>query len=70
MRWGFQLPLGRRLVTLRTPAITLRLPKAEHEAANWQATMEALTLVRRPVAQRCSRGSASLRALNRQPSRV
>ncbi len=38
------LPGGRKLVTLQDAGIT-KLPKAEHEAAEWQAAMEALILV-------------------------
>jgi hypothetical protein len=37
---------GRRLVTLQDAGeFTTKLPKAEHEAAEWQAAMEALILV-------------------------
>jgi len=36
------LPRGRRLVTLRDAGYFItKLPKAEHEAAAWQAAMEA-----------------------------
>jgi hypothetical protein len=53
MRWAgnerdhpIQLPLGRQLVTLRdADNYVTKLPKAEHGAADWQATMGALTLV-------------------------
>jgi hypothetical protein len=40
------LPKGKPLVTLRdaAPYIT-KLPKAEHDAPEWQAAMEALLLV-------------------------
>jgi hypothetical protein len=40
------LPRGRQLVTLQD-AVTYvtKLPKAEHEAAQWRAAMEALILV-------------------------
>jgi hypothetical protein len=38
------LPRGRYLITLEDGYVT-KLPKAEHEAAEWQATMEALILV-------------------------
>jgi hypothetical protein len=41
------LPRGRQLVTLEDVGKYItRLPKAEHEAAEWQAAMEALILVR------------------------
>jgi hypothetical protein len=40
------LPDGRQLVTLRDAGNDItKLPKAEHEAAEWQAAMEALILV-------------------------
>jgi hypothetical protein len=40
------LPRGRQLVTLRDAGNYIaKLPKAEHEAEEWQAAMEALILV-------------------------
>jgi hypothetical protein len=40
------LPRGRLLVTLQDAGNYItKLPKAEHEAAEWQAAMEALILV-------------------------
>jgi hypothetical protein len=40
------LPRGRQLVTLRDAALHItKLPKAEHDAPEWQAAMEALLLV-------------------------
>jgi hypothetical protein len=40
------LPRGRQLVTLKDAVKYItRLPKAEHEAPEWQAAMEALILV-------------------------
>jgi hypothetical protein len=40
------LPRGRQLVTLQDAGTFItKLPKAEHEAAEWQAAMEALILV-------------------------
>jgi len=40
------LPRGRQLVTLEDAGTYItRLPKAEHEAAEWQAAMQALMLV-------------------------
>jgi hypothetical protein len=40
------LPRGRQLVTLEDAGTYItKLPKAEHEAKEWQAAMEALTLV-------------------------
>lgn len=39
------LPRGRQLVTLEDDGkFIMRLPKAEHAAAEWQAAMEALTV--------------------------
>ena len=41
-----ELPDGRKLVTLRDAALYItKLPKAEHDAEEWQAAMEALLLV-------------------------
>jgi len=54
------LPRGRQLVTLQGAGTYItKLPKAEHEAAEWQAAMEALILVATLGGRRCSRGSAS-----------
>jgi hypothetical protein len=40
------LPKGKSLVTLRDAALYItKLPKAEHDAPEWQAAMEALLLV-------------------------
>ena len=40
------LPRGRQLVTLEDAGkFITRLPKAEHEAVEWQAAMEPLILV-------------------------
>ena len=40
------LPKGRQLATLKDAGTYItRLPKAEHEIAEWQAAMEALILV-------------------------
>ena len=42
------LPRGRQLVTLKDAATYItKLPKAEHEAEEWQAAIEALMLVAR-----------------------
>jgi hypothetical protein len=41
-----ELPGGRKLVTLRDAALYItNLPKAEHDAEEWQAAMAALLLV-------------------------
>jgi hypothetical protein len=43
------LPNGCTLATLRDAALYItKLPKAEHDAAEWQAAMEALHLNRSP----------------------
>ena len=40
------LPRGRQMVTLRDAALYItELPKAEHDAEQWQAAMQALLLV-------------------------
>jgi hypothetical protein len=53
------LPDGRQLVTLKDAGTYItKLPKAEHEAPDWQAAMEALILVRRLEARPCLRGLA------------
>jgi len=40
------LPRGRELVTLKDAGTYItKLPKAEHEASEWQAAMQALLLV-------------------------
>ena len=41
-----ELPSGRKLFTLRDAALYItKLPKAEHDAREWQAAMQALMLV-------------------------
>ena len=41
-----ELPKGKKLVTLRDAALYItKLPKAEHDAEEWQAAMAALLLV-------------------------
>jgi hypothetical protein len=41
-----ELPKGKKLVTLRDAAEYItELPKAEHDADEWQAAMQALLLV-------------------------
>src|SRR5271169_4213780 len=41
-----ELPKGKKLITLRDAALYItKLPKAEHDAEEWQAAMEALLLV-------------------------
>ena len=42
-----KVPRGRELVTLKDAGTYItKLPKAEHEAPEWQAAMQALILVR------------------------
>jgi hypothetical protein len=66
-----ELPKGKKLVTLRDAATYItKLPKAEHDAAEWQAAMEALLLL---VAE-CGgptmfAGISVMRALNRHVER-
>jgi hypothetical protein len=41
-----ELPSGRKFITLRDAALYItKLPKAEHDAEEWQAAMQALLLV-------------------------
>jgi hypothetical protein len=41
-----ELPKGQKLITLRDAALYItKLPKAAHDAKEWQAAMEALLLV-------------------------
>jgi hypothetical protein len=55
-----ELPNGRQFVTLEDAGKYItKLPKAEHEAAEWQAAMEALILVTTSGGRRCSPGLAS-----------
>jgi hypothetical protein len=51
------LPKGKPLATLRDAALYItKLPKAEHDAPEWQAAMEALLLVVEMTGQRCLLG--------------
>jgi hypothetical protein len=53
------LPGKRKLLTLRDAALYItKLPKAEHDAVDWQAAMEGLLLVAEHGGPRCSPGSA------------
>jgi hypothetical protein len=64
------LPDGRELLTLRDAAEYITaLPKAEHDAADWQVAMEALLLVSRSGPTMLAR-IAVMRALNRHVVRV
>jgi len=54
------LPGRKPLVTLRDAALYItKLPKAEHNAEEWQAAMQALMLVAGWEGRRCLRASAS-----------
>ena len=49
------LPNRKPLVTLRDAALYItKLPKAEHDAKEWQAAMQALLLVANMTGQGCS----------------
>ena len=61
------LPDGRQLVTLRDAGNYItKPPKAEHEAAEWQAAMEALILVATQGEPAMFARIGIMRALNRQ----
>jgi hypothetical protein len=65
------LPRGRQLVTLEDAGRYItRLPKAEHEAAEWQAAMEALILVATSGGPTTFARIGVMRALNRHVERV
>jgi hypothetical protein len=66
-----ELPRGRRLVTLRDAALYItKLPKAEHDAREWQAAMEALLLVAERSGDPMFARIGVMRALNRHVERV
>ena len=65
------LPRGRRLVTLEDAGNYItRLPKAEHEAREWQAAMEALILVATSGGPTMFARIGVMRALSRHVERV
>jgi len=65
------LPRGRQLVTLEDAGkFITRLPKAEHEAPEWQAAMEALILVVTLGGPRMFARIGIMQALNRKVERV
>ena len=65
------LPRGRQLVTLEDAGRYItKLPKAEHEAAEWQAAMEALILVATSGGPTMFARIGVMRALNRKVERV
>jgi hypothetical protein len=65
------LPRGRRLVTLQDAGNYItKLPKAEHEAPEWQTAMEALILVATHGGPTMFARIGIMRALNRHAERV
>jgi hypothetical protein len=65
------LPGGRHLVTLEDAGNYItKLPKAEHEAAEWQAAMESLILVATLGGPTMFARIGVMRALNRNVERV
>jgi len=65
------LPKGKPLVTLRDAALYItKLPKAEHDADEWQAAMEALLLVAERNGPTMFARIGMMRALNRHVERV
>jgi hypothetical protein len=66
-----ELPTGKKLVTLRDAALYItQLPKAEHDAAEWQAAMEALLLVAESGGPTMFARIGVMRALKRHVERV
>jgi len=65
------VPRGRQLVTLQDAGKYItKLPKAEHEAPEWQAAMEALILVAESDGPTMFARIGVMRALNRHIERV
>jgi hypothetical protein len=65
------LPSGRYLATLEDAGkFITRLPKAEHEGAEWQTAMEALILVATLGGPTMFARIGVMRALNRHVERV
>jgi hypothetical protein len=65
------LPRGRQLITLQDAgAYITKLTKAEHEAPEWQAAMEALILVAESDGPTMFARIGIMRALNRLVERV
>ena len=65
------LPRGRQLVSLEDAGTYItKLPKAEHEAQEWQAAMEALILVATHGGPTMFGRIGIMRALNRHVERV
>jgi hypothetical protein len=65
------LPNARRLVTLRDAALYMtKLPKAEHDAPEWQTAMQALMLVAEHDGPAMFARIGMMRALDRHVERV
>jgi hypothetical protein len=65
------LPMGKPLVTLRDAALHItKLPKAEHDAPESQAAMQALLLVAEHNGPTMFARVGVMRALNRRVERV
>jgi hypothetical protein len=61
-----ELPNGRKLVTLRDAALYItKLPKAEHDAPEWQAAAEVLMLIGEHGGDPMMAHIAMMRALNK-----
>jgi hypothetical protein len=66
-----ELPSGRKLITLRDAALYItKLPKAEHDAEEWQAAMAALLLVAEHDGPTMFARIGLMRALNRHVERI
>jgi hypothetical protein len=64
------LPRGRQLVTLQDAGTYItKLPKAEHEAEEWQAAMDVLMLVATSGGPTMFARVGVMRALNRNVAR-
>lgn len=65
------LPRGRHLITLKDAGVYItKLPKAEHEVAEWQAAMECLILAAEKNGPTMMARIGVMRALNRHVERV
>jgi hypothetical protein len=63
---AIELPKGKKLVTLRDAALYItKLPKAERDAEEWQAAMQALLLVAERDGPTIFARIGVMRALNR-----
>jgi hypothetical protein len=66
-----QLPNGKKLLTLRDAALYItKLPKAEHDAEEWQAAMQALLLVAEHDGPTMFARIGVMKALNRHVERT